>query len=105
MRKSRILSNFRIEYRRDHAPYQKEVSALRWVRKFLDELSIDDSSQIRSWQIEFFLSELKKGDYTFNDLLQAKSALHILMNRVLNRNRSSSTPSDGENPGVFRITA
>jgi len=105
MRKSRILSNFRIEYRKNLAAYQKEISALRWIRKFLEELSIDDSSQIREWQIDFFLSELKKGDYSYNDFLQAKSALHILMDRVLSRNRSSELPSDSDAPGVFKITA
>ncbi len=105
MKKSRILSNFRIEYRKNRAPYQKEISALRWIRRFLEELSIDDSSQIREWQIEFFLSELKKGKDSYNDFLQAKSALHILMDRVLSRNSSSEIPSDSDTPGVFKITA
>lgn len=104
MKKSRILSNYRIEFRRKHASYQTEVSTLRWVRKFLDEFSIDHSSQIRHWQIDYFISELKKRECSYDELLQAKSALRFLMDKVLRRTETVDVPSDEEIPGVFRVT-
>lgn len=104
MIKSRILSSFRIEYRRNKASYQTEVSALRWVRKFLDEFSISHSSQIRLWQIEYFLTQLQSAGCNYDDQLQAKSALLFLMDRVLNRCSKKILHSDEDSPGVFKIT-
>jgi hypothetical protein len=104
MKRARILSTFRTEFRRKGATYQQEVSALRWIRKFLDEFTIDHSSQIRHWQTDFFMSELKKRDHSYDDLLQARSALHFLMKKILTRTASDemSTP---DSSGVIRITA
>lgn len=104
MKRSRILSTFRTEFRRKGATYQQEVSSLRWVRKFLDEFTIDHSSQIRHWQTEFYLSELKKRDYTYDDLLQARSALRFMMKQILNRSDSDEMLTNDVSE-VIRITA
>lgn len=104
MKRSRILSTFRTEFRRKGATYQQEVSALRWVRKFLDEFTIDHSSQIRHWQTDFYISELKKREHTYDDLLQAQSALRFMMKRILNRSDSDDM-LDNDVSEVIRITA
>ena len=104
MNKSLILSTFRTEFRRTGASYKQERTALRWVRKFLDEFTIDHSSQIRHWQTEFYISELKKRDHTYNDLLQAQSALHFMMKRILNRSDSDEMLNNDVSK-VIRITA
>lgn len=104
MRQSRILSNYRLEFRRSGLAYKNEASAMRWVRKFLNEFSIDHSSQIRQWQVDYYISELKKQDFSYDELLQAKSSLRFLMDRVLNREELSLQASDHEVPGVFRVT-
>lgn len=103
MKKSRILSSFRIEYRRNKAPYQSEVSALRWIKKFFENFSIDDSSQIRLWQIEYFLSDLKKSDYKYDDLRHARHALRFLVNKVLKRSLSSEAYMDNDMPEIFAV--
>lgn len=105
MKRSHILSRFRTEFRRKGATYQQEVSSLRWIRKFMDELSIDHSSQIRSWQTEYFMSELKKKEYTYDELLQAKSALRFLMDKILVRTHTDEPVYNDEAPGFFRFTA
>ena len=104
MNKSRILSTFRVEFRRKGASYRQERTALRWIQKFLDTFTIDHSSQIRHWQCDFFISELKKEDYTFDDLLQARSALRFMMKRVLSRTAVDDTATH-DSSGVIRITA
>jgi len=104
MNKSRILSTFRVEFRRKGASYRQERAALRWIQKFLDTFTIDHSSQIRHWQCDFFISELKKEDYTFDDLLQARSALRFMMKRVLSRIAVDDTATH-DSSGVIRITA
>jgi hypothetical protein len=103
MKKSRILSSFRIEYRRNKAPYQSEVSALRWIKKFFENFSIDDSSQIRLWQIEYFLSELKKSDYKYDDLRQARHALRFLLKNVLQRSLSAGAFMENDTPEIFAV--
>jgi len=103
MKKSRILSSFKIEYRRKKASYQSEVSALRWIKKFFENFSIDDSSQIRAWQIEYFLNNLKKTDYRYDDLRQARHALRFLMDTVLNRPFSPDVFMDNDMPGIFSV--
>lgn len=104
MKRSLILSTFRTEFRRKGSSYQLEISALRWVRKFLDEYTVDHSSQIRHWQIEYFISKLKKQDHSYDDLLQAQSALHFLMKRILNRTESDEIATN-DSSGFIRITA
>ncbi|MFO7845865.1 MAG: phage integrase N-terminal SAM-like domain-containing protein [Balneolaceae bacterium] len=104
MRQSRMLSNYRTEFRRAGLPYSKEASALRWVRKFLNELSIDHASQIRHWQIDYYISELKKQELSYDELLHAKSSLRFLMDRVLKIEKDSLHHYENENPGVFRVT-
>ena len=103
MKKSRILSSFRIEYRRNKAPYQSEVSALRWIKKYFENFSIDDSSQIRLWQIEYFLAELKKSDYMYDDLHQARHALRFLVDKVLKRSLSAGAFMDNDVPEIFAV--
>ncbi len=104
MKRSLILSTFRTEFRRNGATYQQEKSSLRWVRKFLDEFTVDHSSQIRHWQTDFFISELKKQNYSYDDLLQAQSALHFLMKRVLHRSENDEMATN-DSSGFIRITA
>lgn len=103
MKKSRILSSFRIEYRRKKAPYQSEVSALRWLKKFFENFSIDDSSQIRLWQIEYFLSDLKKANCRYDDLRQARHALRFLVDNVLKSTLSTEQYMENEIPGIFAV--
>jgi len=104
MNKSRILSTFRVEFRRKGASYRQERTATRWIQKFLDHFTIDHSSQIRHWQCDYFISELKKEDHTFDDLLQARSALRFMMKRVLSRTAGDETAIH-DSSGVIRITA
>lgn len=108
MKKSLILSRYRTEFRRKKASYRTEVKTLRWVRLFLDELSIIHSSQIRRWQIDYFLSEQKKRGSSYDELLQAKSALRFLFDKVLIRSGIDETAEEDQlqsEPGSFRITA
>jgi len=104
MNRSRIISTFRVEFRRKGASYRHERTAIRWVEKFLNRFTIDHSSQIRFWHCDFFISELKKEDHTFDDLLQARSALRFMMKRVLSRTAGDEAAAH-ESSGVIRITA
>jgi len=97
MRKSRILSSFRTEYRRARASYQSEIAALRWVQRFLNDFSIDHSSQIRQWQFDYFISKQKK-THSYVDVLQAKAALQFLFSRVLHHEFNSDIDTDTEFP-------
>jgi len=108
MTRSLILSKIRIELRRKQAGYLTEKTMLRWINRFFDEMSISHSSQIRDWHRELFLSNLRNNENTeYQDVLQAKSSLLFLFERVLKHaagftNRQEELDSD---PGVFRITA
>ena len=109
MKKSLILSNLRIELRRKQAGYQTEKSTLKWVENFFDQMSIVNSSQIRRWQRDAFLSQLKKNEnISYEDQLKARSSLMFLFDRVLKRNPGFSSgirQNDADNePGVFKIT-
>lgn len=104
MRQSRILSNYRSEFRRAGLPYKNEATALRWVRKFLLEFSIDHSSQLRNWQVDYYIAELKKRDLSYDERLQARSSLRFLMDRVLKIEKDSMHQYENANPGVFRVT-
>jgi len=104
MNKSLILSTFRVEFRRNGASYKQERTALRWIQRFLNTFTIDHSSQIRHWQCDFFISELKKENHSFDELLQARSALRFMMKRVLSRTAGDDTAAD-DSSGVIRITA
>jgi len=109
VRRELILSNLRIELRRKQASYLSEKRAVSLVNDFLENMSIVHSSQIRTWQKEFFLSEMERNsDKTKDDFLQAKSALTFLFNIVLKKGRGINvTGHDDENdgdPGVFKIT-
>lgn len=106
MNRSRLVSTFRVEFRRKGASYRQERMALRWVQKFLDEFAIDHSSQVRHWQCDYFLSNLKKDESSFDDLLQAKSAIRFLMKQVLKRSGREESEFAGHSPAdVIRITA
>jgi len=105
MNRSQILSNYRTEFRRNSATYRSEVTALRWVNRFLEHFSVEDSSQIRQWQVEFFISELGSEASTFEELLQARSALRFLIINVLHRSAQSNSDYQEDTPGVFKFTA
>lgn len=104
MNRSLILSSFRTEFRRKGASYKQERTAIRWIQKFLDQFSIDHSSQIRHWHSDVFVAELKKGDHAYDDLLQAQSALRFLMKRILHRSESDEMATN-DTSGFIRITA
>ncbi|MEX2346688.1 MAG: phage integrase N-terminal SAM-like domain-containing protein [Balneolaceae bacterium] len=109
MKRSLILSSLRIELRRKQAGYPTEKNTIRWVRTFLDQMSIVHSSQIRNWQRDLFLSELKNMDEaSYEEQLQAKSSLLFLYDRVLKQTpgfASAATTDEPESsPGSFRIT-
>ena len=109
MRRELILSNLRIELRRKQASYLSEKRALSLVDDFLNRMSIVHSSQIRTWQKDYFLSEIERNsDRTKDDLLQAKSALTFLFNIVLKKGRGIDVSdydeeSDGD-AGILKIT-
>lgn len=109
MKRSLILSNYRIAFRKKNATYSTEVSTLRWLNRFLDELSIVHSSQLRRWQIDYFVSRLKEDGFSYEELLQAKSALRFLFDKVLVTQPGIadrySSDDNSDNPGSFRITA
>lgn len=108
MNRSLILSKLRIEVRRKHAGFSTERTMMYWVRRFLDEMSISHSSQIREWQKEMFLTKIQnKSDISYEELLQARSSLMFLFERIL---KTSSgfvhTAEDQETePGLFKFTA
>jgi len=105
MKKSLMLSNLRIELRRKQSSFSTERVMLNWVKKFFEEMSIVHSSQIRDWQKEMFLTNLhKNNEVSFEDLLQAKSSILFLFEKVLKQTELSKNVSE-EEPGVFRITA
>ena len=107
MNRSLILSNFRAEFRRKNASYKKEAATLRWVRRFLDELSISHSSQIRLWHFDYFISNLKEEQVSFDELLLARSSIRFLFEKVLDHKPNANTQAEQFNqaPGSFRITA
>lgn len=109
MKRSLILSNLRIELRKKNADYNTEKVAQKWVKEFLDDLSIVHSSQIRNWQRDLFLTRIQTANSSKEEILQAKSALLFLYERVLKKSpgiRDHSSFEDHESePGVFKITA
>ncbi|MCC5941051.1 MAG: phage integrase N-terminal SAM-like domain-containing protein [Balneolaceae bacterium] len=105
MRKSLMLSNLRVELRRKQSSFSTERMMINWVKKFFEEMSIVHSSQIRDWQKEMFLSDLrKKEEISYDDLLQAKSSILFLFEKVLKQADLSKSVAENE-PGAFRITA
>jgi hypothetical protein len=109
MKRSLILSKLRVELRRKQSDYLTEKLILNWVTQFLDELTISHSSQISIWQIEYFISLLKNGKlYSKDELLQARSSLLFLFDKVLGKGIGiEMNPSHDEYeaaPGVFRVT-
>lgn len=110
MNRSLILSNLRIELRKKQADYNTENITCHWVSCFLNDLSIVHANQLERWQIDFFISELKnRNGGTQGEVLQAKSALLFLFNRVMGKygysdfDRNRNVSDSGE--GFFRITA
>lgn len=105
MKRSLMLSNFRVELRRKHSSFSNERMMLNWIKKFFEEMAIVHSSQIRDWQKEMFLADLRKNEnVSYEELLQAKSSLFFLFERVLKQSEFSKVATDSE-PGSFRITA
>lgn len=108
MNQALILSRLRIEVRRKQAGYPTERTMVRTVQNFMEQMSLTHSSQIREWHKDLFLSQLKNNDNSSEDeLLQAKSSLLFLFDRVLKPSNSFVQPDEegGREPGVFRITA
>lgn len=105
MKRSLILSNLRIELRRKETGYSTEKNTIRWVTTFLDQMSIVHSSQIRTWQKDLFLSQLKnREDLSYEVHLQAKSSLLFLFERVLKHYPGFTGESGDNEPQSFRIT-
>lgn len=100
-----MLSNLRVELRRKETRFSTERLMLAWAKRFFDEMAIVHSSQIRDWQKEMFLSALQKNnDISYEELLQARSSLLFLYERVLKQTDSSNFSREQE-PGSFKITA
>jgi len=107
MNRSLILSKLRIEVRRKESGYPTERTMIRNVRKFLDGMSLTHASQIREWHKDLYISRLKnKENISDEELLQTKSSLLFLFERVLKPSNSFvQTEENSEpQPGVFRIT-
>lgn len=107
MNRSLILSRLRIEVRRKGAGYPTERTMIRTARKFMENMSLSHSSQIREWHRDLYLSRLKGNEsITEEELLQTKSSLLFLFERVLKpSNTFVQTDENSEpEPGVFRIT-
>jgi|SRR6056297_3079110 len=102
-----IISKTRVEIRKKMGGLQKERALVGWLQRFFDEMSIDHSSQIRLWQKEAFISNLKNNsNCSREEVLQARSALLFLYSSILGLNGVSSRSSDLDSePGVFKITA
>jgi hypothetical protein len=110
MNRSQILSGLRIELRRKLADYNTEKTACLWAQKFLDDLSLNHSNQLAGWQIDYFISSMKRSNYYSNEeILQAKSSLLFLFDRVLGRQFFSANGSAAGNPdtdaGIFKVPA
>jgi hypothetical protein len=83
MDRSQILSNTRAEIRRRRSNYRTEAVVCQWIKRFLDESGIDHSGQLAAWQVDYFIASLKRNErYTAADILQARSALHFLLQNV-----------------------
>lgn len=107
MNRSLILSRLRIEIRRKESGYPTERTMVRIVQNFLESMSLSHSSQIREWHKDLYLSKLKSDrDTSEEELLQTKSSLLFLFERVLKpSNTFVQTDENSEpEPGVFRIT-
>ncbi len=112
MRKEMILSRVRIELRRKRSTYIVEKRGMRWVTAFMENMAIEDSSQVRLWQRDYYLLLLDEDDnFTQEDAIQAARALNILYNDVLRHHRGVDLPGNqrGEKgiepkPGILRIT-
>src|SRR6056297_806669 len=102
-----IISKTRVEVRRKKGGLQKERTVIGWLQKFFDDMSIDHSSQIRLWQKEAFISNLKNNpDCSREEVLQARSALLFMYSTILGMNGVISRSADLDSePGVFKITA
>lgn len=106
MNRSLILSKLRIEVRRKEAGYPTERTMIRVVRNFMDQLSLTHASQIREWHKDLFISQLQNDDNVSDEeLLQTKSSLLFLFEKVLKPSNSFTQPDEEtDQPGVFRIT-
>jgi hypothetical protein len=109
MNRNLILSKLRVELRRKQSDYLTEKLTLNWITQFMDELAISHSSQIRLWQKEYFISKLNSGNhYSKNEILQARSSLLFLFDKVLGKGVGIElNPTQDEYeaaPEIFRVT-
>jgi len=76
----------------------------QWIKKFLEEMSITHSRQLMDWQIDYFISTLKREErYSSAEILQAKSALMFLFKKIVNTEDDTDTSYLADD--LFRITA
>lgn len=111
MRKELILSRLRTELRRKRTAYRVEKRVMRWGAAFIEKMSIEDSSQIRLWQGEYYLLLIDEDvNFTQHDVKEAGKALNILFNDVLRFHHDMDLSGNrGENgiepePGILMIT-
>lgn len=84
MNRTQMLSNTRAEIRRRKFGYRTEVSVCQWVKRFLNETGIDHSGQMAGWQIDHFIASLKGNErYATAEILQARSALYFLFEKII----------------------
>ena len=104
MNRSQMLSNTRTEIRCRRSGYRTEAAVCQWITRFLDETGIDHSAQLAEWQIDHFIASLKESKrYTTADILQARSALHLLFEKITGSKNDSEVRRDmGE---IIRISA
>jgi hypothetical protein len=99
-----MLSNTRAEIRRRRFGYRAEAAVCQWVNRFLDETGIDHSGQLAGWQIDHFIASLKGNErYTTADIMQARSAIHFLFEKVTGRKNDPEVSGDSD--VVLRIPA
>ena len=104
MNRSQMLSNTRVEIRRKDSGYRTEITLKQWIKKFLEEFSIYHSRQLTEWQIDYFISTLKRENrYSVDEILQAKSAILFLFEKVANTGGEPDSSYEGEH--LLRITA
>lgn len=105
MSTSLILSRLRVEIRLKSAGYDTEKNILRWVKMFFEEMSINDSSQIRLWQKDAYLSRLKnRNDISYEEILQARSSLLYLYKNILQMDSKLNPIENNTEDKILRIT-
>ncbi|MCC5914103.1 MAG: hypothetical protein JJU46_06980 [Balneolaceae bacterium] len=83
MNRAKMISAVRTELRRSGEGYIREKTAVRWIDRFLDDLLIDESGQIRPWQRDYFLRKVRYRNGIYGrDLLEAEEAIELLFKKA-----------------------